>query len=345
VHRFEHSEAQKKIISAYSWPTRMLQCKCAVQMRATFAAAGCKLRASGRAVLVPGYLAAWADAYTIRQRYAAEAGHDDGGDDDAVGARARRMHLPPRIRAPMALLGGRTQQRLQTTTFDKVLAHAAGDSCVTRADDGEDGTDEAAAANDPATFACHAVRQLTKGQMVSIASVESVQHETAPPPYFTEGALVKKLEELGIGRPSTYAGIIETLQDRCASHAILPDLSVSCGLSSTKDSCLLLRLQVEGNHDLWQSDGYMHGGVACRDYVTKQGGSLVPTGKGRLLSAFLEEYFPEWVNDGFSSLMEDRLDEISAGSLDSRTTLDTFWSQLTGDVAAMKDVAVSEVCS
>jgi DNA topoisomerase I len=69
----------------------------------------------------------------------------------------------------------------------------------------------------------------------------------------------------------------------------------------------------------------------------------VPTGKGRLLSAFLEEYFPEWVDFGFSSLMEDRLDEISAGSLDSRSALDAFWNQLTGDVAAMKDVAVSEV--
>lgn len=53
-----------------------------------------------------------------------------------------------------------------------------------------------------------------EGQPLTVASVEADGHTTAPPPRFTEASLVKRLEELGIGRPSTYAAIISTIQDR-----------------------------------------------------------------------------------------------------------------------------------
>ena len=55
---------------------------------------------------------------------------------------------------------------------------------------------------------------LTVGEAVSINSVTPEQHFTQPPPRYTEASLVKKLEELGIGRPSTYVSLIQTLQDR-----------------------------------------------------------------------------------------------------------------------------------
>jgi DNA topoisomerase-1 len=56
--------------------------------------------------------------------------------------------------------------------------------------------------------------QLTQGQAVARKTVETEQHFTQPPPRFTEASLVKRLEELGIGRPSTYASIMQVLQDR-----------------------------------------------------------------------------------------------------------------------------------
>jgi len=55
---------------------------------------------------------------------------------------------------------------------------------------------------------------LTEGQALTAADVEAKGHETSPPPRYTEASLVKTLEELGIGRPSTYAAIISTIIDR-----------------------------------------------------------------------------------------------------------------------------------
>ncbi|RAG74305.1 DNA topoisomerase I, partial [Burkholderia multivorans] len=56
--------------------------------------------------------------------------------------------------------------------------------------------------------------QVEEGQKLSVVSVEADGHTTAPPPRFTEASLCKQLEELGIGRPSTYASIISVIQDR-----------------------------------------------------------------------------------------------------------------------------------
>jgi DNA topoisomerase-1 len=53
-----------------------------------------------------------------------------------------------------------------------------------------------------------------EGQSLTVAGTEATSHQTKPPPRYTEASLVKRLEELGIGRPSTYASIISTIQDR-----------------------------------------------------------------------------------------------------------------------------------
>src|SRR5205085_6745195 len=55
---------------------------------------------------------------------------------------------------------------------------------------------------------------LRKGEAPAKTGVEAVQHFTQPPPRYSEASLVKRLEELGIGRPSTYASILQTLKDR-----------------------------------------------------------------------------------------------------------------------------------
>lgn len=58
------------------------------------------------------------------------------------------------------------------------------------------------------------VPEVTKGEVLKVKSLDPRQHFTQPPPRYTEGSLVKALEELGIGRPSTYAPIIETIVSR-----------------------------------------------------------------------------------------------------------------------------------
>jgi len=74
----------------------------------------------------------------------------------------------------------------------------------------EDSDDAAAKSEDDD----HALPAMTEGDRVSLLGVHAEQHFTEPPPRYTEASLVKALEEHGIGRPSTYATIISTLQDR-----------------------------------------------------------------------------------------------------------------------------------
>jgi DNA topoisomerase-1 len=74
----------------------------------------------------------------------------------------------------------------------------------------EEGHDEARNADE----ADASLPPLTEGQVLALQEVEAKGHETSPPPRYTEASLVKSLEELGIGRPSTYASIISTIVDR-----------------------------------------------------------------------------------------------------------------------------------
>ncbi|HAW57029.1 MAG TPA: DNA topoisomerase I, partial [Hyphomonas sp.] len=122
---------------------------------------------------------------------------------------------------------------------------------------------------------------------------EASQHFTTPPPRFTEASLVKKLEELGIGRPSTYASTLSTLEDR--------------------------------------------------DYVRIEKKQLIPEDKGRLVTAFLENFFRRYVEYDFTAGLEEKLDIISDGKLDWKAFLKEFWQQFAADIDETKDLRVSAV--
>ena len=117
---------------------------------------------------------------------------------------------------------------------------------------------------------------LKEGATARVEAVRTDQHFTEPPPRFSEATLVKKLEELGIGRPSTYASILTTLRDR--------------------------------------------------EYVRVDKNRFYPEDKGRLVTAFLEQFFAKWVEYDFTAALETRLDEVSAGKLDWKVLLREFWS-------------------
>jgi len=119
------------------------------------------------------------------------------------------------------------------------------------------------------------------------------QHFTEPPPRYSEASLVKKLEELGIGRPSTYASIIEVLQRR--------------------------------------------------NYVKLDRKRFVPEDRGRIVTAFLQTYFPRYVEYNFTAHLEEELDEISDGKIDWRQVLREFWKNFSAAVGETKDLRVKEV--
>ncbi|MGX1588085.1 type I DNA topoisomerase [Brevundimonas diminuta] len=116
---------------------------------------------------------------------------------------------------------------------------------------------------------------LKEGGKAKVEAIRTDQHFTEPPPRFSEATLVKKLEELGIGRPSTYASILTTLRDR--------------------------------------------------EYVRMDKNRFYPEDKGRLVTAFLEQFFAKWVEYDFTAALETQLDEVSAGDLDWKTLLRRFW--------------------
>ncbi len=117
---------------------------------------------------------------------------------------------------------------------------------------------------------------VSEGEEAILKEIEKEQHFTQPPPRYTEASLVKKLEELGIGRPSTYASIINTLQDR--------------------------------------------------GYVVLDKRRFTPQPRGRIVTSFLKNYFPKYVEFDFTANLEDQLDEISNGKLVWLNVLGEFWS-------------------
>ena len=123
--------------------------------------------------------------------------------------------------------------------------------------------------------------------------VDASQHFTQPPPRYSEASLVKKMEELGIGRPSTYASILSVLQDR--------------------------------------------------NYVKLDKRRFVPEDRGRLVTAFLVSFFEHYVDTGFTAGLEEKLDEISAGSMEWRKVMHDFWNEFSKAVEQTRELKITDV--
>ncbi|MEM1343486.1 MAG: type I DNA topoisomerase [Pseudomonadota bacterium] len=135
--------------------------------------------------------------------------------------------------------------------------------------------------------------EIPEGATLRRDQVTPEQHFTQPPPRYTEATLVKRMEELGIGRPSTYASILSTIQDR--------------------------------------------------GYVTKDKNRLHPEDTGRLVTAFLMNYFARYVEYGFTAGLEEELDDVSGGRIDWKDVLERFWADFKAAVGETQDLRIGEV--
>ncbi|MFO7776877.1 MAG: type I DNA topoisomerase [Nitriliruptoraceae bacterium] len=201
-----------------------------------------------------------------------------------------RRHLKPEQARLYELIWKRTvATQMAAAVFDRVSADVVGGSGedaltfrvtgqVERFDgflrayravrDEDEGADEVA----------ESLPELDEGQPLWLASLEPEQHETSPPPRYSERTLVERLEEEGIGRPSTYASIISTLESR--------------------------------------------------EYVRKESRRFFATPLGEVVVSFLTAHFHEIVDIGFTSRMEDTLDEIAAGDEDWSVTVRRFLDEV-----------------
>ncbi len=149
--------------------------------------------------------------------------------------------------------------------------------------------------------------QLSSGDSLTLGSATGRQVFARPPARYTEGSLVRKLEELGIGRPSTYATIINTIQTR--------------GYVERGDS--------EGTpREVVQLTLAGTGGIT-REIVTENAGStkgkLVPTASGELIAGFLNDHFTPVVDYGFTAHVEEEFDAIAEGKLERNAMLGEFY--------------------
>jgi len=147
---------------------------------------------------------------------------------------------------------------------------------------------------------------MSTGDTLQLEHADARQTFARPPARFTEGSLVKKLEELGIGRPSTYATIINTIQVR-------DYVEKGEGEGDERDVITL---------------GVKPGDDVVRDVVKEKTGAdrgkLVPTSIGMMMSDFLTEHFEQIVNFGFTAEVEQDFDQIAAGALARNVMLDKF---------------------
>ena len=135
--------------------------------------------------------------------------------------------------------------------------------------------------------------QMHKGEALVRGEVVPNQHFTQPPPRYSEASLVKKLEELGIGRPSTYAAILQVLQDRA--------------------------------------------------YVRLDKRRFVPEDRGRLVTAFLTNFFERYVEYNFTADLENQLDEVSGGRIDWKELLRNFWRDFSAAVDGTRILTITQV--
>ncbi|HEV7331151.1 MAG TPA: type I DNA topoisomerase [Flavisolibacter sp.] len=154
---------------------------------------------------------------------------------------------------------------------------------------------------------------LRAGQVLDFKEMKAIERFTRPLPRYTEASLVKKLEELGIGRPSTYAPTISTILKR--------------GYVEKRD-----KEGVPRNYNVFR---------LANDTITKktesentgaEKGKLFPTDLGLVVTDFLKQHFDDIMDYSFTARIEDEFDEVARGKMRWSKMIDDFYNPFKKDV-------------
>jgi len=147
---------------------------------------------------------------------------------------------------------------------------------------------------------------LTPGENLEAAEITATERFTMPPARYSEGSLVRKMEELGIGRPSTYAPTISTIQERKYVE----------------------RGEKEGMKRDYVRLALENGNIS-REILSENTGSekgkLVPTDIGMVVNDFLTKFFPDILDYNFTAKIEEKFDEIAEGDLKWKEEIAGFY--------------------
>lgn len=148
--------------------------------------------------------------------------------------------------------------------------------------------------------------ELDKGQTLNCRQIAAMERFTLPPARYTEASLVRKLEELGIGRPSTYAPTISTIQQRGYVE--------KGSREGTERAYTLL---------VWE-DGKLTE-TTKTELTGSEKSKLLPTDVGLVVNDFLQEYFPRIMDYNFTASVEKQFDEIADGEKEWTNVLEQFY--------------------
>lgn len=166
-----------------------------------------------------------------------------------------------------------------------------------------------AAENDSREGGSGLLPRLTTGQALAVEGITATERFTQQPPRYTEGSLVKKMEELGIGRPATYATTISTIQSR--------EYIERGEREGVRRDYTVLHADPAGN-------------ITSETHSEMTGaekGKLIPTDIGVVVNEFLTRYFPEILDYNFTARVEEQFDDIAEGKLPWSGEMRTFYDR------------------
>ena len=161
---------------------------------------------------------------------------------------------------------------------------------------------------------------LKAGQHLAFNEMAATQHYTQGPLRFTEASLVKKLEELGIGRPSTYAPTISTIQQR--------EYVEKGDKKGEKRPYVILSMKTDGKIKKSEKN----------EIVGNEKGKLIPTDTGIVVNDFLVKYFPNIVDYGFTANVEKEFDEIASGKEKWKEMMSEFYNDLAPEIDKVMNI-------
>lgn len=166
---------------------------------------------------------------------------------------------------------------------------------------------------------------LKAGQKLTPEQLQAIERFTRPPARFTEASLVKKLEELGIGRPSTYAPTISKIMEPAKGYV-------------TKES----REGTEREYRVMTANNGEVSVVKETEITGATSNRLYPSDMGMLVTKFLEEHFGDIMDYNFTADVESRLDNIAEGDIEWRKVLEDFYGPFDKEVHEVLENASRE---
>lgn len=163
---------------------------------------------------------------------------------------------------------------------------------------------------------------LKSGMALEMKKCEAAQRFTAHPPRYTEASLVKKMEDLGIGRPSTYASIISTIQNR--EYVVKDDRDGQMRPYTV--------LSISGAKKTLKK-------TTAEEKTGFEKGKLFPTDIGAVVNSFLIEHFEGIMDYNFTAIVEKALDDIAEGNKEWKKVIEDFYTPFHDTVKLTNDTS------